>query len=265
MTKIVGILNLTEDSFSDGGQFLEPDKAISHARHLKKVGADFVELGPASSNPDASAVSVEEEINRCRPIIEALNKESIKFGVDSFRSKTQLFAINHGAEFINDIHGFCDESIYEDLAQSSAKLIVMHSMQSTGIADRKTRSTTEVLDNIHSFFSCRLVQLKNSGISSDRIVIDPGMGFFLSSDPDVSIAVLKHLRHLREEFACKLFISVSRKSFLRQIANVEVSDALAATLAAELFCARNCADYIRTHDVAALGAALRVQQKLDLQ
>ena len=262
MTKIVGILNITEDSFSDGGQFLDPSNAISHAQYLKRMGADYIELGPASSNPDATTVSFNEEIRRCRPIIEALKKENIRFGVDSFQSATQLFALSHGAEFINDIHGFSDESIYEELAKSSAALIVMHSMQNTGVADRKTRSTTEVLDNIHQFFSTRLAQLKQSGVASDRIVIDPGMGFFLSSDPDVSIAVLKQLPSLREEFACRLFISVSRKSFLRQIAQVEVSESLAATLAAELFCAKNGADYIRTHDVAALCSALHVQQAL---
>lgn len=260
--RIVGIVNITEDSFSDGGQYFTADAALGHARQLASDGADFLELGPASSNPDAVRISTSAQIARIGPVIEGLAAAGVPISIDSTDSDVLRFAIGAGVSMLNDIRGFPDPDLYAELADSPASLVVVHSLLELERAGRNDATPEQVLASIDRFFETRLTMLTKSGISEDRLIVDPGMGFFLGNNPDASIAVLRRIPELRERFGRPVFISVSRKSFLRAITGRAIDQIGPATLAAELHAASEGADYIRTHDVAALQDALKVSKSL---
>lgn len=258
---IFGIVNITSDSFSDGGKFLAPDAAIAHARKLAADGADVIDLGPASSNPDAKPVSAVTEIARIAPVLDALAGDGISVSLDSYQPETQAYGLARGVDWLNDIRGFPDAGFYPVLAASSARLVVMHSIQA-GQADRRAAPEGDILDHISRFFEARIAALEAAGIARSRLVLDPGMGFFLGPMPATSLAVLARFGELKARFGLPIFISVSRKSFLRALTGRTAGEAGAATLAAELLAARNGADFIRTHDPASLRDGLAVVSAL---
>jgi dihydropteroate synthase type 2 len=259
---IVGIVNITTDSFSDGGRYLAPEDALAHARRLRSEGADIIELGPASSHPDAARITADEERRRLAPVIEQLTAEDIPLSVDSLLPDTQRFAITHGVVCLNDIQGFPDRDVYPMLAAADCRLVIMHSVQRKGPATRVTTDPALVWASINRFFAERLEALQTAGITQDRLIIDPGLGFFLGSNPEPSLAVLTGIRQLKARFAAPLLVSPSRKSFLRTLTGRDTARVGSATLAAELYAASQGADYIRTHDVAALRDALTVLDAL---
>ena len=248
--KILGIVNITPDSFSDGGLYLEADKAIAHGRALLAEGADIVDLGPASSHPDAAKVSAAEEHQRLAPVLEALQAEGAPISVDSFLSQTQLFALERRADYLNDVSGFMDAAIYPDLAAAEAKLIIMHSVQSaktgSGQAVRQP-PPDDIFSHILAFFDQRLEALVKAGISASRFILDPGMGFFLGNQAKASLEVLARLSELKARYDLPLLISVSRKSFLRAVTSRSIEEIQPAVLAAELYASLAGVDYIRTH------------------
>ncbi len=260
---IFGIVNVTEDSFSDGGRFLDPAAALGQARALLADGANVVDLGAAASNVDAKPVSAAEEIRRLDPLISALTADGTPVSVDSFLPEVQRFAIAHDVDYLNDIQGFPDPSVYPELAAARCRLVVMHAVQGRGRAQRLELSAGEVWQRIGSFFSQRIAALEAAGVAHERIVVDPGMGFFLSSRPDASLHVLARLGELKRHFGLPVLVSVSRKSFLRALARRSTAAELgAATLAAELYAAEQGADYIRTHDPGALADGLSIAAAL---
>jgi dihydropteroate synthase type 2 len=249
--RIVGIVNITEDSFSDGGRYLDPAAAVAHARKLRAEGADIIELGPAASHPDSAPVSAAEEQRRLAPVLGQLAADGIPVSVDSFRPETLRFAISAGAACLNDIHGFGDPGLYPLLAASQCRLIVMHAVQAAGAATRMVTDPAVVWDGMCRFFARRLAALQAAGIGRDRLVIDPGLGYFLGSAPGPSLAALAGIRELKDTFGVPVLVSPSRKSFLRSLTGRDVTRSGPTTLAAEIFAAWQGADYIRTHDVAA--------------
>jgi dihydropteroate synthase type 2 len=264
MTRIVGIVNLTEDSFSDGGRYLDPEPALVHARALRADGADVVELGPASSRPEAVAVPADEEQRRLEPVLDALIAERIPVGVDTWQPGTQRWAIRRGAQMINDIRGFPDPALHPVLAGADCTLVVMHSLTGGARATRERADPATIVERAASFLARRVATLEAAGVSRERLVVDPGMGLFLGSDPEASVAVLRAVSELHRRLALPVLISSSRKSFLADLSGRrELGGRAAATLAAELFAARAGAAWIRTHEVAALRDALRVTAALD--
>ena len=260
---IFGIVNITEDSFSDGGRYLDPAAAIAHARALATGGADVIDLGAAASNIDAKPVSAAEEIGRLEPVIAALAEDGTQLSVDSCLPEVQRFAIARGAAFLNDIRGFPDASFYPELAAVGARLVVMHAVQDEGRAQPVALSADEVWDRVQGFFGKRLPALERGGIARERLILDPGMGLFLSTRPEASLRVLAGLDRLKREFGLPVLVSVSRKSFLRAITGrPATSEAGPATLAAELYAAAAGADFIRTHDPAALRDGLKIVSAL---
>ena len=267
---LVGILNITEDSFSDGGQFLAPERAVERARELMAEGATLVELGPASSHPDAQKVSVDQEIARLDPVVAVLLEEKIPFGVDSFETATQRWSIAHGAQMLNDIQGFAEECFWDELSDCACDLVLMHSIQGRGPATRMHADAEDIMDRVLRFFDVRLAALERSGIARERLVVDPGMGFFLGANPEPSLTVMRNLARLRREVGCRVLVSVSRKSFLAAVctdaqagSERAISERLPATLAAEIYAARQGVDLIRTHDVKSLVDALRTTLVLE--
>lgn len=257
---IFGIVNVTEDSFSDGGRHLAPEAALAHARRLVAEGADVVDLGPASSRPDAMPVSAGEEIRRLGGIVDALHADGIQVSIDSPHPETQRFGLTHGVAWLNDIRGFPDPSIHGALASHSTRLVVMHQVGTT--ATRERIAPAAVLASIDHFFEARISALEAAGIARARLVLDPGMGLFLGGDPEASFAVLRELPALRRRFGLPLFVSVSRKSFLRGLTGRALDEIGPATLAAELWAALHDADCVRTHDPRQLVDALRVWRHL---
>jgi dihydropteroate synthase type 2 len=253
---IVGIVNISEDSFSDGGRYLDPTAALTHARRLRADGADIIELGPAASHPDSVPVTVAEERRRLAPVMRQLAADGIPVAVDSFQPETQRFAISAGAACLNDIHGFGAPSMYPVLAASGCRLIVMHCVQLAGPATKVVTDPAAVWAGIGRFFTRRLAALQAAGISRDQLIIDPGLGYFLGSTPEPSLAALAGIRELKDAFGLPVLVSPSRKSFLRALTGKDIFQSGPATLAAEIFAAWQGVDYIRTHDVAATRDAL---------
>jgi dihydropteroate synthase len=208
-------------------------------------------------------VAADEEIRRLDPVIAGLQRDRTPVSVDSFLPEVQRFAMTRGVDYLNDIQGFPDPSLYPELATARCKLVVMHAVQGRGRAQRLELPAAEVWGRIIAFFTERIAILEQAGIARERIIIDPGMGFFLSSRPEASLHVLARLGELKEAFGLPVLVSVSRKSFLRSITGCTSAAELgAATVAAELSAVEQGADYIRTHDPGGLTDALRVTSAL---
>jgi len=259
---IAGIVNVTEDSFSDGGRWLDPSRAVEHALALVEAGADVIELGAASSRPDATPVPPDEERRRLDPVLDALLGR-VRVGVDSFATETQRHVLARGVSWLNDIQGFPDPALHPALAASNATLVVMHSIQRRGIATRAHHDASRIVGDVVAFFRERVAALTAAGVARERIVLDPGMGFFVGRDPGPSLALLRAIPRLRQSFGLPVLVSVSRKSFLGQITGRRVPGRGPATLAAELYAARQGVDWVRTHDVAALRDALAIWSALE--
>lgn len=260
--QILGILNITEDSFSDGGKFLSPEAALAQGRALLKDGADILDVGAASSNPDSKPVPAETEIARLESVVPALKAEGAVISIDSFAPKVQRWALAQGVSYLNDIHGFAEPALYPELARADAKLIVMHAVLAQGIATRDDIPAAEIFDRAVSFFEQRVAALTGAGIAPERLILDPGMGFFVGSGPENSLTLLRRLPELKARFGLPLLVSVSRKSFLRKLTGRRPEEAGPASLAAELFAKANGADYIRTHAPGPLRDGLKVLKAL---
>ncbi|HEY1708884.1 MAG TPA: dihydropteroate synthase [Rhizomicrobium sp.] len=258
---LFGIVNITEDSFSDGGRYLSTDRAIAHVHALGD--ADVLDLGAAASNPEAKQVSPETEIARLTPVVAALKAEGRAVSIDTFSTPVQRWALSQQVGYLNDIQGFADRAFYPELAAASARLVVMHAVQERGPATRIDVPAEQIVERVKAFFSGRIAALAAAGIARERLILDPGMGFFLGTDPETSFAMLRGLADLKATFDLPVLVSVSRKSFLRAATGRTAMEAGPATLAAELFAARQGVDFIRTHDPAPLRDVLRVAERLE--
>lgn len=256
--QIFGILNVTEDSFSDGGKYLAADAALAHGATLLEAGADVIDIGAASSNPDARPVPPDLEIARLASVIPALKARGAVLSVDSFVPQVQRWALAEGVDYLNDIHGFVAPEFYPELAKAKAQLIVMHAVLGRGVATRQDIPAAEIYDRATGFFEQRISALTRAGVARERLILDPGMGFFVGSDPQNSLTLLRRLPDLKARFGLPLLVSVSRKSFLRQLTGRSAQEASAASLAAELFAEANGANYIRTHAPGPLRDGLKV-------
>lgn len=263
MTTVLGILNVTDDSFFDGGRYLDPAAAIAQGRALVADGADVLDIGAASSNPDSKGVPPEVEIARLQSVMPAL--AGVPLSIDTFSHPVQRWALTQGVAYLNDIEGFADPQLYPELAASSAKLIVMHSVQQRGAATRVDIPPHEIMDRLFRFFDTRLTALEAAGIARARMILDPGMGFFLGTNPETSFTVLRHLPELKARYGLPSLVSVSRKSFLRKVTGRSAADAGPASLAAEIHAIRQGADYVRTHSPGPLKDALAIGKALDGQ
>ena len=261
--KILGIVNITEDSFSDGGRYLTPEAAIAHGRTLVGAGAAALDLGAAASNPKAAPVPPEAEIARLDPVVAALHAEGVAISLDTFAPEVQRWGLDAGVAYLNDIHGFADPALYPELADAGTVLIVMHAIQQRGVATAAP-SPQDIWAEIERFFDDRVAAMERAGISRAQLILDPGMGFFLGKDADASLDVLRDLSRLKRRYDCPVLVSVSRKSFLRTLTGAPLEEVGPVTLAGELAAALAGADWVRTHDVAQLSRAFALWQGLDL-
>lgn len=259
MPEILGIVNVTRDSFSDGGQFLDPDAAVTRARQLAADGADVIDLGAESTHPDAEDVSAEAEIERLTPVIERLKADGVRVSVDTYKPAVIARVLALGADFINDVTALRDPASVAAVRDSDANLIIMHSRSSEARAERAEADPTTIVNEIVLFFERRAAELIEGGIARERLILDPGMGFFLGINPEASLVVLRNLRRLTE-LGFPVLVSTSRKSFIGGVLGGAkprgIGGRLAGTLATEIWASEQGAAYIRTHDVRALADAL---------
>ena len=254
---IFGIFNITADSFSDGGQYLEPRKAIAHIEKLLLDGADHIDIGAVSSSPGGIDIDSRTEIERIRPIFEKYSGQLDMLSIDTYNPDTQSFFIDLGIGWLNDIQGFQHPHILEKLTDSDCRLVIMHSVQSVGRADHTDYNPRLLMDKITRFFDEKLNQISKYSIDKNRLVIDPGMGFFLGVNPECSFTVIRELEKLKD-FGVDIMLSVSKKSFIRNVSGLDTADVFPANLCTEILCCLQGANYIRTHEVTNLLSSKKI-------
>ena len=235
---------------------------MAQAQKLVDDGAHVLDIGPASSHPDAGNVTPETEIARLSAVWPDLQKLGVPLSVDSFQPDTQRWAMAQGAAWLNDINGFAEPSFYDELADYDGRLVLMHAIQAKGIATRQEPPKGDIWQHIFRFFEARLGALEQAGVALKKITLDPGMGFFLGNQPETSLNVLGGLHRLKAEFGLPVVVCVSRKSFLRAVADISVAESGPISLAAEMLAVAQGVDYIRTHDVRQLTHALLLRGRL---
>lgn len=248
LPQILGIVNCTPDSFSDGGKYFDPKKAIEHAIALHKAGAHFIDLGAESTHPDSRKISAQEEIEQLTPIVTELVQQKIPVSIDTYKPEVMKHCLDLGASMINDVTGLANPQSYEVLSGSDIPIVVMYSRSTEAHAKREQGEYKVIVKEITQFFVNKIEACEKNGISQDRLILDPGMGFFLGKNPEPSLMVLKNLSEF-QALGCKLLISTTRKSFIGSITGKDVQNRGAGTLATELWAAMQGVDYIRTHDV----------------
>lgn len=264
--QILGILNITRDSFSDGGRYLAPDHALAHARQLVADGADIIDIGAESTHPDAEDVPAAEEIARLTPVIAALRTDGVCVSVDTHKPAVMRAVLDLGVELINDVTALREPDAVDAVRGSSARIILMHSTASVARAERAGADPGTIVEHMVAFFEQRIAVLEAAGLRRERLVLDPGMGFFLGRDPALSLVVLRSLPQLAA-LGLPLCVSTSRKSFIGAVLGVAtvprpVEQRSAGTLATELWAALHGVQYVRTHDVRALRDVLRMWEAL---
>ncbi len=250
--QIVGVLNVTPDSYFDGGKWNEVAQAVKRAGEMIEEGADIIEVGGESSGPGSKDVSLEEEINRTIDIIKSIKQEypDALISIDTYKSEVAARAIESGVVMINDVTaGRGDPKMFEVLSESDVKLVLMFSKDDSARTTIDEIQYDDVIADIISFLQERIEEAKASGIDQSRIIIDPGMGHFVSSDSQYSFQIIRELERFKE-IGLPIFISPSRKSFLAGPENLPPSERLPGTIVSSAIAAKNGATYIRTHDVA---------------
>ncbi len=250
---IVGVLNTTPDSYFDGGQYDRIDAAVERAGQMLAEGADIIEVGGQSTGPGSSDVSVDEELTRTIPTIEAISAAypAARISIDTFQSRIAAAAIDAGASMVNDVTaGRGDAAMFATLAKHDVPLVLMYSKDPTARTTIEERAYEDVIETISSFLMERIAEAQAQGIDRRRIIIDPGMGHFISSDPRYSFEVIARLKELTA--LGPVFVSPSRKSFLAGPRNLPAADRLPATIVVSAIAVQQGASYIRTHDVASV-------------
>ena len=252
---IMGVVNVTPDSFSDGGRFLDPAAAIAQAHKLIAEGADLVDLGAESSRPGAAAVvSADEELRRLLPVLQGLRDLPLPVSVDTMKPEVMRAALAEGAVMINDINALRSPGAMAAVAAADAAVCLMH-MQGTPGTMQQHPSYDDVVAEVKAFLQERIEAACTAGIARESIVIDPGFGFGKTLEHNLEL-----LRHLREfdALGVPLLAGWSRKSSLGKITGKPAGDRLAPSVAAALIAAQNGARILRVHDAAATRDALSV-------
>jgi len=247
----VGILNLTEDSFSDGGRFLDPGAAIAHGERLLADGADWLDVGAESSNPAGHPVPDELQIARLTPVLSHFVAAGARLSVDTHRPSVMRAALELGAAMVNDITALRDPDAVRLLAARQEPIVIMFARNEAARASTAPRPAAGVVDEARTFFDARLEALEAAGIARERLILDPGMGFFLGGTPEPSLAMLKGLRALAS-LGRPLYVSASRKSFTGALTGRPPAERAFGTVASELWALKEGATFIRTHDVRAI-------------
>ncbi|WP_213771898.1 dihydropteroate synthase [Bradyrhizobium sp. dw_78] len=252
---VMGILNVTPDSFSDGGRFIAPERALAQAQRMIAEGADIIDIGAESTRPYGSQpVSAEEERQRLQPVLAEIVALGVPVSIDSMKSAVVAWALDMGAAIANDVWGLQrDRDMAGLLAQRNSPVIIMHNRDSADAG-------LDIMKDIARFFERSLDIAAKAGISSDNIVLDPGIGF--GKTHEQSMIALARLGELAT-FNLPLLVGASRKRFIDSVTPSEPQQRLGGSIAAHLIAAKGGARIIRTHDVAETVQALRVTAAIE--
>src|SRR5215469_109400 len=240
---VMGVLNVTPDSFSDGGKFLAPDQALAQARRLIADGADIIDVGAESTRPygGAQPVSAEMELRRLQPVLAEIVALGIPVSIDSMKAEVVAWALDHGAAIANDVWGLQrDDEMAAVIAARNAPVIAMHNRD-------RADPTIDIMSDIAGFFARSLDIAARAGLARENIVLDPGIGF--GKTQEQSLIVLARLDELKS-FGLPVLVGPSRKVFIASVSPSEPQQRLGGSIAAHLAAFRRGAGIIRTHDVA---------------
>ena len=257
---VMGIVNVTPDSFSDGGRHLLRDAAISHAHQLISEGADILDIGGESTRPGAQAVSVQEELDRVLPVIEGLCDAGVPLSVDTFKAEVMRAAIAAGASMVNDINALQQPEALAAVVASNAAVCLMHK-QGQPQTMQIEPEYQDVLHEIMEFLRSRVGIVEAAGIKRERIVIDPGFGF--GKTVEHNLILLRKL-HAFAELGVPLLAGLSRKSMLGKLTGQDVENRLSASLAAALIAVQRGASIVRVHDVRPTCDALKIWNAVNI-
>ncbi len=253
---VMGILNVTPDSFSDGGQFFDPAQAIAHARAMVDQGADLLDIGAESTRPygGMQPVSAEEEVARLKPVLPAVSGLGVPVSIDTIKATTAAWALDQGATVANDVWGLQrDPEMASLVAARGVPVIVMHNRESADPA-------IDIIADMNAFFARSLEIAESAGIHRDKIVLDPGIGF--GKTPEQSIVCLGRLAEFAH-FGLPLLVGASRKRFINAVVPSAPDQRIGGSIAAHLLAAKQGAAIVRVHDVAETVQALRVMAAIE--
>lgn len=257
---VMGIVNVTPDSFSDGGEYLDAGKAITHAMELVKEGASIVDVGGESTRPGAPMVEEAEELRRVLPVIEGLRRKiQVPISIDTQKVRVAREAVRAGAAIVNDIAANReDEEMWRMVAESGVGYVLMH-MQGTPQTMHISPKYADVVSEVSEFFAERLKRVMSCGVKAEQVVLDPGIGFGKTVKNNLQLlgALERFKVHERP-----LLLGVSRKSFIGKVAGGEVQERGPGSLACAVWGVLNGVEIIRTHDVAATVQALRMVEEI---
>ncbi|MFM2397785.1 MAG: hypothetical protein RLZZ144_1035 [Pseudomonadota bacterium] len=250
----MGIVNVTPDSFSDGGRYLSTNAAIDHAYQLLEEGADILDIGGESTRPGAARISEQEELDRVLPVIEGLRQIRQPISIDSTKPAVMRAALQAGASWVNDVNALQEAGALAAVAASGAAVCLMHK-QGTPETMQNAPIYADVMTEVMSFLQQRISACIAAGIVKERIVIDPGFGFGKSLAHNVSL--LKNLQQFAT-LGVPILAGLSRKSMLGTLTGREINHRLPASVAAALIAVQNGAQIVRVHDVQATVDALKI-------
>jgi dihydropteroate synthase len=251
---IMGVVNVTPDSFSDGGLFLDARQAVAHARRLIEEGADILDIGGESTRPGAAPVTLEEERRRVLPVLESLADCGVPVSVDTRKPQLMRDAVAAGAAMVNDVAALAAPGALEAVAKAPVAVCLMH-MQGEPGTMQANPSYRDVVVEVREYLAGRVAAAESAGITRDRIVVDPGFGF--GKTLEHNLALLAGLRELRLP-GVALLAGLSRKAMLGKLTGREPNERVHASVAAALAAVQNGAHIVRVHDVAATRDALTV-------
>ena len=258
---VMGILNVTPDSFSDGGHFQSLEFAISRAEQMAADGADLIDIGGETTRPGAPPLPLDEELRRVMPALYALRELGKPLSVDTYKAEVMRQALIAGADMINDVNGFRAPGAIEAVAGSNCALCVMH-MQSTPMTMQHDPVYTDVVAEVIAFLRCRVNAMLAAGIARNRICVDPGFGF--GKTLEHNYALLRATGRIERELGLPVLAGLSRKSMIGAVTGRPVEQRLAGSLAGALAAAAHGAKIVRVHDVAETVDALKVWQAAHL-
>jgi len=255
-TAVMGVINVTPDSFSDGGKFFDAETAAAHGERLAAEGADLLDVGGESTRPGAQAVTAAEEIRRVLPVIERLRaKSSIPISIDSVKSEVARAALDAGADIVNDVSAFrADPAMAALVARERVPIVLMH-MQGTPQTMQQNPTYENVVEEVAEFLRLKAEEATQAGIAADRIIIDPGIGF--GKNLDHNLALLRGLPAFAA-LGLPLLVGSSRKAFIGRILDLGPDERLEGSIAAAVAAALAGANMVRVHDVKEAVRALRV-------
>ncbi len=256
---VMGIVNITPDSFSDGGKNFDPAAAVQHAHRLVEEGADLLDLGAESTRPGATALPLEEEWSRLHPVLEALRDIPVPISVDTYKPEVMRAALGLGASMINDVYGFRFDGAIEAVVENDCALCIMH-MQRDPRTMQAAPQYDDVVSEVTAFLSERAMVLTEAGVDLTRLLIDPGFGF--GKTVVQNYGLLRRLEEL-QSIGLPVLVGLSRKNMIGAITGKPVAERSSASVFAAIEAARRGARILRVHDVAETVDALKVWQAIN--